>query len=182
MSEIIDEAWADKLAKFQAEVAEANKQRMQLLVEVCKVLQENNIASVMVRYNGSGDEGETEPLEAFSVAIDNDMNHCFQAKADDELTDLLNEMPIPVEWKSRESSYFKYTHSVGEGLSDFLVEFAPNGYEDGEGGTGYIVLNTATATVEVDHGNYVTEVHWHKRKVNAQGDVEIVKTEEDTGT
>lgn len=182
MSESIDEEWVEKLAKFQAEVAEAKKQRMQLLVEVCKVLQENDIASVRVSYEGSGDEGNAESPEAFSVAIDNDTNQVFQAKADDELTDLLNEMEVPEEWKTRESSYFSYANSVGEGLADFLAEFAPDGYENNEGGTGYIVLNTATATVEVEHGDYVTEVHWHKRKVDAQGEVEIVKTEEDTET
>jgi len=151
--------------------------RMRLIPLVCEILQENKIAAVAVRYNGSGDEGFTEEPEAFSQEV---IASLFVSKSDADLTDLLNELQIPDKLQAFESSkpadaahsgvkYFWPGDSFGEGLRKLLDEFVPEGYENNEGGTGYVVLNAVTKLIEVEHGNYVTTVEWHTRKFNDQG-------------
>lgn len=178
----MSENFEELVAKYTEQHAEMRRMQMRVLSKVCKLLQENKIATVIVRYEGSGDEGNTEKPEAFEQVVDIKQWHGLQAG--DELTDLLNEMPIPEEWQidgAEESQYFsKYVDSVGEGLGTLLSDFVPNGYEDNEGGTGCVLLDTATELIEVEHGDYVTEVHWHSRKINNQGEVEIIKEKEET--
>jgi len=174
--ENVDNHFEELLAEFAVRQEEMKQKRMQLISLVCKVLRENKIASVIVSYDGSGDEGNTNEPVAFGQEVD--VTTFRQTPVDGDLTDLLNELAIPDELRVFEESvgYFsQYVRSVGEGLCTLLSDFVPDGYENNEGGTGCVVLNAVTGLVEVEHGAYVTEVYWHTRKVNAQGDIEIIR-------
>ena len=84
------------------------------------------IATVMVSYYGDGDEGRAEPPQ-------------FQDAAKN-----------PVEESRLPSDLDIHT------LGDLLEGFAPEGYEDGEGGFGTITFDLGTLLIRVEHNWYET--------------------------
>jgi len=87
------------------------------------------VAKVMVSYYGDGDEGRAEPPQ-------------FQDTADNPL----------------EESRLSGDLDIRK-LGDLLEGFAPEGYEDGEGGFGTVTFNIETLTIRVEHNWYETVSH-----------------------
>lgn len=87
------------------------------------------VAKVIVSYYGDGDEGRAEPPQ-------------FQDTADNPL----------------EESRLSGDLDIRK-LGDLLEGFAPEGYEDGEGGFGTVTFNIETLTIRVEHNWYETVSH-----------------------
>lgn len=169
------------IAKWMEEQTKTERMRMQVVSRVCALLRKHKITAVSMNYNGSGDEGENQPIDAFDQIVN--LENARNVDVNYELTELLYKMAVPEEWlvnAREEGGYFSSVGSVGEGIGDLLAEFVPSGYEDNEGGTGYLLLNAETELIEGEHGAYITEVHWHKRRIYESGKVEIIKEKEET--
>jgi len=82
------------------------------------------VTTVTVSYYGDGDEGRAEPAQ-------------FQDSADD-----------PID----ESSLLAGLDT--QKLGELLEGFAPEGYEDGEGGHGTITFDVQTGKIRVEHNWY----------------------------
>ncbi|MFZ0333773.1 MAG: hypothetical protein WAN10_01345 [Candidatus Acidiferrales bacterium] len=82
------------------------------------------VMKVTVRYSGDGDEGRAEPPQ-------------FQDSADNPI----DESNLPSDLDARE-------------LGELLEGFAPEGYEDGEGGHGTITFDPQTGKIRVEHSWY----------------------------
>jgi hypothetical protein len=82
------------------------------------------VSKVSVSYSGDGDEGRAEPPE-------------FQDFADNPI----DEASLPADLDIAR-------------LGELLEGFAPEGYEDGEGGHGTITFNLQTGNILVEHNWY----------------------------
>lgn len=87
------------------------------------------VAKVCVSYYGDGDEGRAEPPQFLDVAGN------------------------PVEESRLPADLNLQT------LGDLLESFAPEGYEDGEGGFGTITFDLETLIIRVEHNWYETVSH-----------------------
>lgn len=92
-------------------------------------LRSAGVAKVTVSYYGDGDEGRAEPPQ-------------FQDAA---------ENPV-------EESHLSGNLNI-EILGDLLEGFAPESYEDGDGGFGTVVFDLETLTIRVEHNWYETVSH-----------------------
>ena len=92
-------------------------------------LRASAIAKVSVSYYGDGDEGRAEPPQFLDVAGN------------------------PVEESRLPADLNLQT------LGDLLESFAPDGYEDGEGGFGTITFDLETLIIRVEHNWYETVSH-----------------------
>lgn len=93
------------------------------------LLRNAGVAKVTVSYYGDGDEGRAEPPQ-------------FQDAADNPL----EESHLPAEVDIRK-------------LGELLEGFAPEGYEDGDGGFGTVTFNIETLTIRVEHNWYEIVSH-----------------------
>jgi hypothetical protein len=84
------------------------------------------VAKVTVSYYGDGDEGRAEPSQ-------------LQDAADNPL----EESRLPADLDVRT-------------LGDLLEGFAPEGYEDGDGGFGTVTFDLETLNIRVEHNWYET--------------------------
>ena len=84
------------------------------------------VTTVTVSYSGDGDEGCAEPPQ-------------FQDAADNPI----DESSLPADLDIRK-------------LGDLLEGFAPEGYEDGEGGHGTIAFSVQTLKIRMEHNWYET--------------------------
>jgi hypothetical protein len=87
------------------------------------------VAKAVVSYYGDGDEGRAEPPQ-------------FQ----DAAAAPIGESRLPADFDSCK-------------LSDLLESFAPEGYEDGDGGFGTVTFDVETSTIRVEHNWYETVSH-----------------------
>jgi len=87
------------------------------------------VAKVTVSYYGDGDEGRVEPAQ-FQDADGNPIEE--------------SRLRIGLDLQT---------------LSDLLESFAPEGYEDGEGGFGTVTLDLETLLIRVEHNWYETVSH-----------------------
>ena len=87
------------------------------------------VAKVTVSYHGDGDEGRAE-LPQFQDAAGNPMQE--------------SRLPTDLDLQT---------------LGDLLEGFAPEGYEDGDGGFGTITLDLETHVIRVEHNWYETVSH-----------------------
>src|SRR5690242_20651184 len=87
------------------------------------------VAKVVVSYYGDGNEGRAEPPQ-------------FQDTADNPL----EESRLPAEVDIRK-------------LGELLEGFAPEGYEDGDGGFGTVTFDVQTLKIRVEHNWYETVSH-----------------------
>jgi hypothetical protein len=96
-------------------------------IEVLKFtdqLRAAGVAKVTVSYSGDGDEGRAEPPQ-------------LQDSADNSI----DESSLPPDLDTQK-------------LGDLLEGFAPEGYEDGEGGHGTITFHVQTGKIRVEHNWY----------------------------
>jgi hypothetical protein len=82
------------------------------------------VSKVTVSYSGDGDEGRTESPQ-------------FQDSADNPI----DQSSLPANLDIRK-------------LGDLLEGFAPEGYEDGDGGHGTIIFDLQTGKIRVEHNWY----------------------------
>jgi len=87
------------------------------------------VASVTVSYYGDGDEGRAEPPQL-----------------QDTTGNPSEESRLPSDLPTRT-------------LGDLLEGFAPEGYEDGEGGFGTVTFDVQTLMIRVEHNWYETVSH-----------------------
>jgi hypothetical protein len=87
------------------------------------------VSKVTVSYYGDGDEGRAEPAQ-------------FQDVAGNPLEEARLGVGLDLQT-----------------LSDLLESFAPEGYEDGEGGFGTITFDLDTLLIRVEHSWYETVSH-----------------------
>jgi hypothetical protein len=87
------------------------------------------VARVTVSYYGDGDEGRAEPPQ-------------FQDAAGNPVEE--SRLPADLDIET---------------LDDLLEGFAPEGYEDGEGGFGTITFDLETLLIRVEHSWYETVSH-----------------------
>lgn len=87
------------------------------------------VAKVSVSYYGDGDEGRAEPPQFLDVA-----------------GNLVEESRLPADLNLQT-------------LGDLLESFAPEGYEDGDGGFGTITFDLETLIIRVEHNWYETISH-----------------------
>ena len=92
-------------------------------------LRTSGVAKVTVSYYGDGDEGRAESAQ-------------LQETADN----------------AREESRLSADLDIRK-LGDLLEGFAPEGYEDGEGGFGTVTFDVQTLTIRVEHNWYETVSH-----------------------
>ena len=100
------------------------QERKAQVLKFTSVLQSAGIAVVTVSYYGDGDEGRAEPLQ-------------FQDSDANPIDD--SNLPRPLD-----------VHT----LSDLLEGFAPNGYEDGDGGHGTVTFDVRTGKIRIEHNWY----------------------------
>jgi hypothetical protein len=82
------------------------------------------VFKIAVSYSGDGDEGRAEPPQ-FQDSQDNPMDG--------------SSLPSDIEFKK---------------LADLLESFAPEGYEDGEGGHGTVTFDVQAGEIRVEHNWY----------------------------
>ena len=99
------------------------------VLEFAERLRAGGVSKVTVSYYGDGDEGRAEPPQ-------------LQDAADNPL----EESGLPADLDVRM-------------LGDLLEGFAPEGYEDGEGGFGTVTFDLETLTIRVEHNWYETVSH-----------------------
>ena len=87
------------------------------------------VAKVTVSYYGDGGEGRAEPPQ-------------FQDAAGDPVEE--SRLPVDLNLQT---------------LDDLLEGFAPEGYEDGDGGFGTITFDLGTLRIRVEHNWYETVSH-----------------------
>ena len=87
------------------------------------------VATVSVSYYGDGDEGRAEPPQ-------------FQDTAGNPIEE--SRLPTDLNLQT---------------LGDLLEGFAPEGYEDGDGGFGTITFDLETLLIRVEHNWYETVSH-----------------------
>lgn len=87
------------------------------------------VARVSISYYGDGDEGRAEPPQLQDAAEN------------------------PVEESHQPANLNIQT------LGDLLEGFAPEGYEDGDGGFGTVTFDLHTLTIRVEHNWYETVSH-----------------------
>ncbi|MGB6875389.1 MAG: hypothetical protein WBD87_05090 [Candidatus Acidiferrales bacterium] len=87
------------------------------------------VAKVTVSYYGDGDEGRAEPPQCQDAA-----------------ENPVEESRLPADLN---------LHTLG----DLLEGFAPQGYEDGEGGFGTVTFDLETLTIRVEHNWHETVSH-----------------------
>jgi len=87
------------------------------------------VSKVTVSYYGDGDEGRAEPAQ-------------FQDAAGNSLEEARLGVGLDV-----------------QALGDLLESFAPEGYEDGDGGFGTITFDLKTLIIRVEHNWYETVSH-----------------------
>lgn len=92
-------------------------------------LRSAGVATVTVAYYGDGDEGRAEPPQL-----------------QDATDSRLEESSLPTDLDIRQ-------------LGDLLEGFAPEGYEDGEGGFGTVTFDVQTRKIRVEHNWYETVSH-----------------------
>ncbi|MFZ1975354.1 MAG: hypothetical protein WAU89_21095 [Candidatus Acidiferrales bacterium] len=103
-----------------------DRERKAEVLKFSDALRAAGVAKVTVSYYGDGDEGRAEPPQ-------------FQDRAEQ-----------PVEGPCLPVDLDRDT------LGDLLEGFAPEGYEDGEGGFGTICFDVETLTIRVEHNWYET--------------------------
>jgi hypothetical protein len=106
-----------------------DQERKAEVLKFSDALRAAGVAKVTVSYYGDGDEGRAEPPQ-------------FQDMAEKLVED------------SRLSADLNL-HTLG----DLLEGFAPEGYEDGEGGFGTVSFDVQTLTIRVEHNWYETVSH-----------------------
>ena len=106
-----------------------DQERKAEVVEFADKLRAAGVAKVTVSYSGEGDDGRSEPP-------------CFQDAADHRIDESRLSADLDVQT-----------------LGDLLEGFAPEGYEDGEGGFGTVTFNVQTFKIRVDHNWYETVSH-----------------------
>ena len=89
-----------------------------------EALRAAGVSKVSVSYSGDGDEGRAEPPQ-------------FQNSADCAIEE--SNLPADLDTAT---------------LGDLLEAFAPEGYEDGEGGHGTITFDLQTGKIRVEHNWY----------------------------
>jgi hypothetical protein len=94
------------------------------VLEFTSALRTAGVSKVSVSYCGEGDEGRAEPPQ-------------FQDSADNPI----DEASLPADFDIRT-------------LGELLEGFAPEGYEDGEGGHGSITFDLRTGKIRVEHSWY----------------------------
>jgi hypothetical protein len=87
------------------------------------------VAKVTVSYYGNGDEGRAEPARFQDAAGNPVEESCLPGDLNIQL------------------------------LGDLLEGFAPEGYEDGDGGFGTVTFDLETLTIRVEHNWYETVSH-----------------------
>jgi len=113
------------------------KMKRQLLA----VLRETTIAHVEIKYDGESDMGQIQQVWA------------LDAKRSPLALSLLCEINVP-------SLKGKSTCSLSEALDDFaweVLRIYHDGFEDGDGGWGRIIIDVVKGTVELDHNDRVIE-------------------------
>ena len=106
-----------------------NQERKAEVLKFADRLRTAGVARVMVSYYGDGDEGRAEPPQLQNAA-----------------EDALEESRLSTDLDIRR-------------LGDLLEGFAPEGYEDGEGGFGTVTFDVQTLTIRVEHNWYETVSH-----------------------
>ncbi|MGH2507763.1 MAG: hypothetical protein ACRDHZ_10240 [Ktedonobacteraceae bacterium] len=107
----------------------ADQERKDEVLKFSDGLRAAGVARVTVSYYGDGDEGRAEPPQ-------------FQDAAEKPVEELL--LPVDLDLQT---------------LGDLLEGFAPEGYEDGDGGFGTVTFNVQTLTIRVEHNWYETVSH-----------------------
>jgi len=106
-----------------------DQERKAEVLKFSDALRSAAVAKVTVSYYGSGDEGRAEPPQFEDAA------------------------GTPVEESRLPSDLDLQT------LGDLLEGFAPEGYEDGDGGFGTITFDLGTLLIRVEHNWYETVSH-----------------------
>lgn len=106
-----------------------DQERKAEVLKYADKLRGGGVAKVTVSYWGDGDEGRSEPP-------------CLQDAAANPLSESLLSAEL----------------DLGK-LGDLLESFAPEGYEDGEGGFGTVTFNVQTLGIRVEHNWYETVSH-----------------------
>jgi hypothetical protein len=106
-----------------------DQQRKDAVLEYTDRLREAGVARVTVSYYGDGDEGRAEPPQLQDAA-----------------GRIVEELRLPTD--------------LGiQTLGDLLEGFAPEGYEDGDGGFGTVTFDVQTLKIRVEHNWYETVTH-----------------------
>ena len=101
-----------------------DQERKREVLKFTDQLRTAGVTKVTVSYSGDGDEGRAEPPQ-------------FQ----DAASYPIDESSLPADLDIRK-------------LGDLLEGFAPEGYEDGEGGHGTITFDLQTNKIRVEHNWY----------------------------
>lgn len=106
-----------------------DQQRKEEVLKYTDRLREAGVAKVTVSYYGDGDDGRAEPPQL-----------------QDASGSPIEESRLPADLGSQT-------------LGDLLEGFAPEGYEDGEGGFGTVTFDVQTLKIRVEHNWYETVSH-----------------------
>lgn len=122
---------------------------------ICEYLSKLGVVGVVAVYEGSGDEGVTEDIYAIKEILESPLLTAYNAADDEVKTKELTALDVPKELDALTSH--TYGTDLLKWLGDFLVFFAPDGYQDGNGGKGRVVLDVAAGRVDVEHDTYYIE-------------------------
>jgi hypothetical protein len=100
------------------------QEKKKAVLEFAADLRAAGVAKVSVSYSGDGDEGRAEPPQ-------------LQDAAGNPIED--SRLPSGLDLRT---------------LADLLESFAPEGYEDGEGGQGTVTFDGETGKIRVEHNWY----------------------------
>jgi len=153
-----------------------SEDRMQLLGQLCDLLEQHGVVAVALAYEGSGDSGQIDEVEECvnDGSSTNDGGHIDFHGADraDSQDKLYTKVPSP-EWYK-----IQHRETPPEVRLDTLVEhvvyaFLPDQFEVDDGGEGNVLLSVAKRQLALNAGTKV--VHWDRSLYEAPKAPEPVK-------
>lgn len=145
----------DWYTRYLIEKKEREKARIKKIRKIAKVCHEAGICGVAVTYAGSGDSGCVE--STWVVKKIDDIDNITEDNFDEVGNNKLKVMPVPESIDEKDASIYS---AMLDYVGDLLADFAPDGYENNEGGQGTVLLDCENAEVKTYHGNNVVEVEY----------------------
>lgn len=131
----INAKWMEEERTRQQELAAAKPALLAALAS-------RDIAVVTISYDGSGDDGQIQAIEAF--------------KADNTPVALIADIPIVI-GQGEGSSSFNTLHECLDDFAWACLNAYHQGFEDNDGGYGEITIHVAAGRVEIDHAERFTD-------------------------
>lgn len=106
-------------------------------------MRSESVIKVTIEYSGCGDSGQID-----TVSLERS-NPDLKLRNDLEIAGFTPYKEEPTTFSSIESA--------AEGFGDFVLEHEHSNWEDGEGGSGTILIDAAIGMVEWEHNDFYTE-------------------------